>query len=214
MMTPTDVTQQLGWRYATKQFDPARAIPDEHWTALENALVTSPSSFGLQPWKFVVVDDPELRGQLRTASWNQSQITDAARLVVFLGKRTIETTDIDRFLNRTAEVRGTPIESLDGYRKMLVGFVKNGWAAKDLAGWNARQVYIALGQFMTTAAMLGVDTCPMEGIDMARYDELLGLEGSDYTTLVACTAGYRHADDKYGNAPKVRYAADELIERR
>ena len=214
MQTPAAVVEQLNWRYATKQFDPTRSIPDEHWQALEHALVVSPSSFGLQPWKFLVVSDPELRQQLREVSWNQAQITDADRLVVFAGKRTIVEADVDRFLRRTHEVRNVPLESLDGYRKMLLGFVSGGWAAADLAGWNARQVYIALGQFMTSAAMLGVDTCPMEGIDMAAYDRLLGLSENDYTTLVACTAGYRHADDKHGMAAKVRYAPEELIERR
>jgi len=111
-------------------------------------------------------------------------------------------------------VRGAPLTSLDGYRKMLVNFVQKGWAARDLAGWNARQVYIALGQFLVSAAMLGVDTCPMEGIDTTAYDRLLGLDGTAHTTLCACPAGYRLATDEHGMAPKVRYAKDHLIERR
>lgn len=212
--SPADLLARLQWRYATKQFDPALRIDPQAWQALEEALVLAPSSFGLQPWKFVIVEDKVLRQQLRAASWNQSQITDADKLVVFLGLRTLTVADVDRFLTRQSEVRGTPVESLAGYRKMLVNFVAHGWAAKDLAGWNARQVYLALGQFMTAAAMLGVDTCPMEGIDMAAYDRLLGLDGTPFTTLCACTAGHRLATDKYAVAAKVRYPQEQVIERR
>ena len=212
---PTDdVLQQLHWRYAVKRFDPARKVADGTWAALEQALVLAPSSFGLQPWKFLVVDTPALRQQLRAASWGQSQVTDASHYVVLTGLRTTTVDDVDRFLRRQSEVHGTPIESLAGYRKMLVDFVAKGWASKDLAAWNARQTYIALGQFMTAAAMLGVDTCPMEGIDMAAYDRVLGLDGSRYTTLCSCAAGYRAADDKYATAKKVRFASDEVVERR
>lgn len=212
--SPADLLARLQWRYATKQFDPARTIDAAIWRALEDALVLAPSSFGLQPWKFVIVEDKALRQQLRAASWNQSQITDADKLVVFLGLRTVTVADVDRYLARQSEVRGTPLTALEGYRKVLVQFVANGWAAKDLAGWNARQVYLALGQFMTAAAMVGVDTCPMEGIDMAAYDRLLGLDGTPFTTLCACTAGHRLATDKYAGAAKVRYPKEQVLERR
>lgn len=212
--SPTDLLARLQWRYATKQFDPARPIDATTWRALEDALVLAPSSFGLQPWKFVIVEDKPLRQQLRTASWGQSQITDADKLVVFLGMRTVTVADVDRYLARQCEVRGTPLAAVEGYRKVLVQFVAKGWASSDLAGWNARQVYLALGQFMTAAAMVGVDTCPMEGIDMAAYDRLLGLEGTPFTTLCACTAGHRLATDKYAAAAKVRYPHDQVIERR
>jgi len=211
---PAHLLERLRWRYATHHFDPSRTIDADVWSALEDALVLSPSSFGLQPWKFVVVDDPALRQQLRTASWNQSQIAEASKLVVFLGQRSMGEADIDRYLARTCEVRGTPAASLHGYRRMLVGLVTNSPVSKDLAGWNARQVYIALGQFLAAAAMLGVDTCPLEGIDTAAYDRLLGVDGSGFTTLCACAAGHRLATDKYATAAKVRYAKDQVIERR
>ncbi|MBL9077409.1 MAG: NAD(P)H-dependent oxidoreductase [Planctomycetes bacterium] len=212
--SPDQLLRCLQWRYATKRFDPTRRIPDATWQALEQALVLAPSSFGLQPWKFVVVDDPALRTALRAQSWNQSQVTDAHRYVVIAALRTTNEHDVDRFLQRTAEVRGTPIESMAGYGKVIKDFLVKGWAAKDLFGWNARQAYIALGQLMTAAALLGVDTCPMEGIDANGYDRVLGLHGSRYATLCACALGYRAADDKYATAPKVRYAPDQVIERR
>jgi nitroreductase len=212
--SPNELLTQLRWRYATKRFDATKAIPADTWSALEQALLLAPSSFGLQPWKFVVVTTPALKQQLRAASWGQAQVTDASHYVVFAGLRTTTEADVDRFLQCQSQVRGTPLESTAGYRKVLVDFLAKGWASKDLAAWNARQGYIALGQFMTAAAMIGVDTCPMEGIDMAAYDRILGLDGSRYTTLCACAVGYRAADDKYATAPKVRFPLGEVIERR
>lgn len=212
--SPNELLTQLRWRYATKRFDATKAIPADTWSALEQALLLAPSSFGLQPWKFVVVTTPALKQQLRAASWGQAQVTDASHYVVFAGLRTTTEADVDRFLQCQSQVRGTPLESMAGYRKVLVDFLAKGWASKDLAAWNARQGYIALGQFMAAAAMIGVDTCPMEGIDMAAYDRILGLDGSRYTTLCGCAAGYRASDDKYATAPKVRFPLGEVIERR
>lgn len=208
---PSVVSSRLHWRYATKQFDPTRKIPTDLWQRLEDCLVATPSSFGLQPWKFLVVDTVATRTELRGLSWGQSQITDASHLVVFLAQRTMTEAHVDRFITATAAARGVPAEALAGYRGMIAGFIGKGWAAKDLQAWNTRQVYIALGQFMTAAAMLGIDTCPMEGIDMAGYDRVLGLDGTPFTTAVACTVGYRADTDKYASAPKVRYPLGEIV---
>lgn len=213
-LSPEHMLELLQWRYAVKSFDSGKKIPDDAWETLEQSLILAPSSFGLQPWKFLVVDDKNLRGQLRAASWNQAQVIESDRYVVFAALRTTTDEDVDRFMARTSEVRGTPIENLAGYRNVIADFLLKGWAAKDLFGWNARQTYIALGQFMTAAAAMGIDTCPMEGIDMNGYDELLGLKETRYATLCACAVGYRAADDKYAAAPKVRYARDEVIEHR
>jgi nitroreductase len=212
--SPSDLLERLRWRYATRRFDTGRTIPADVWAALEEALVLTPSSYGLQPWKFMVVGDPALRQRLRALSWNQSQVTDASHLVVFLGLRTMTVADVDRLLQRQSSIQGTPIESLARYRQMLVDLIEKSWVAKDLANWNARQVYLALGQFMTAAALLGVDTCPMEGIDMSGYDRELAFEGTRYTTLCVCAAGYRAGDDRYATALKVRYDASEIVERR
>lgn len=212
--TPDHLREALHWRYATKQFDSGRPIDDAVWAALEESLVLAPSSFGLQPWKFFVVEDKSLRAELRKASWNQPQIADAAKLVVLAGRRSLDAADVERYFARQHELRGTTDEMVAGYRRVILHFLDHGWAAPDLGAWNTRQVYLALGQFMAAAALLGVDTCPMEGIDMAAYDRLLGLEGSPYTTRVACTAGHRSPLDKYAAAPKVRFAAADVIERR
>jgi nitroreductase len=204
----------LNWRYATKQFDPSRKIPAGDWQALEEALRLAPSSFGIQPWKFVVVESPELRARLREASWGQTQVTDASHLVVLVVKQAVDGEHLDRYFADTSRTRGVSVESLAGYRKLIDGFVSARAAAGQLEQWSAKQVYIAAGQCMAAAAMMGIDTCPLEGIDPAKYDELLGLSGTGWATQMAIAAGYRAAGDKYAVAPKVRFPAAEVIERR
>jgi len=202
------------WRYATKLFDPSRTIPAEQWQALEDCLVLSPSSYGLQPWKFLVIDDPALRQELRPHSWNQSQVTDCSHLVVLLVKRTVTAADADRFVASIATARGQEISSLDTYRQMIQVDLIEGPRAAAIERWASNQLYIALGNLMTSAALLGIDTCPIEGFSPPDYDRILGLESGPFRSAVVCACGYRSADDKYATLAKVRYPASELIEHR
>jgi nitroreductase len=215
-MTPAtahSVIEALRWRYATKQFDPSRKIPEPTWHALEQALVLSPSSMGLQPWKFIVVQENGLRKKLAAASWGQSQPVECSHFVVFAGRRGLDGTDVERHVARTAEVRGVSRDSLKGYADMLHGGTGRGRDLGILDNWMANQVYIALGAFMTAASILGVDTCPMEGLEPATYDSILGLDRQGYGTLCACAAGYRSSDDKYAKLPKVRFKPEDVIVR-
>ena len=205
------VLQQLKWRYATKKFDPARRIPDEDWSTLEQSLVLTPSSFGLQPWRFIVITDPDTKAKLPPISWGQRQVVEGSHVVVFATRQNLSADDIDKYVAHTAAVRGSTVESLAGFRKMMIAALHGG--SINLNHWAALQVYIALGQFMATAAMMGIDTCPMEGIEPAKYDALLQLPEHGYGTVVACVAGYRAADDKYAQIPKVRFHVDDVIMR-
>jgi len=207
-VSPSSILDALQFRYATKQFDPARKIDAATWSALEQSLVLTPSSFGLQPWKFLVITDHAVREQLVEHSWGQRQVADCSHLVVMAVRTSVDEAYIDRFIARIAEVRGVPAQSLAGYRGMMAGSL--GMMTPD---WAAKQAYIALGQFMLAAAMLGLDTCPMEGFLPAKYDEILGLSSQGLTTAVLCPAGYRAATDKYATLPKVRWAADDVIAR-
>jgi nitroreductase len=201
----------LNWRYAVKKFDPAKKIPAAIWTALESALVLAPSSYGLQPWKFIVVQDPALRPRLTSASYGQTQVADCSHYVVFALRKNLGVAEVDRFIDRVVAVRGVAKEKLRGYRDVMVGSLDRARAEGRLDAWMSHQSYIALGQFMAAAALLGVDTCPMEGLVPAQYDEILGLAPQGYATLCACAAGYRADDDKYAAAAKVRFPASEVI---
>jgi nitroreductase len=212
-ITGPSLLQALNWRYATKAFDPAQPIDAATWEALEQSLVLTASSYGLQPWRFLVITDPAIRNQLRPHSWNQAQITDCSHLVVLLSKRTITGGDADRLITATAERRGLESSALVGYRQMIQVDLIDGPRSGMIEDWAARQVYIALGNLLTSAALLGVDTCPIEGFSPLEYDRILGLEGDDYRSCVVCACGHRSADDKYASLAKVRYPAADLITR-
>ena len=210
-MTPNTLLAQLHWRYSTKKFDPARKIPSELWSALEQALVLTPSSYGLQPWKFFVIDDPQMRQRLRDASWNQPQVTEASHFVVFAYKKDLGAKDIEHYIQRMAQVRSIEPSSLAELKKVLLDFAaKTG--GPDLYEWARKQVYLALGNFLISTAVLGIDACPMEGIEPGKYDEILGLQKKGYYTTCAAAAGYRSADDPYAGLAKVRFPIKEIIE--
>lgn len=205
--TPSALLEFVNFRYAAKQFDSSKKIDPSVWSALEQSLILTPSSFGLQPWKFLVITDQELREKLVEHSWGQRQVADCSHLVVMAVQKTVDLAYIDRFVGRLAAVRGVSVDSLAGYRGMMAGAL--GMMTPE---WSARQVYIALGQFMLAAATLGVDTCPMEGFLPAKYDEILGLESRGLAATVICPAGYRSVDDRYAALPKVRWAPGDVIE--
>lgn len=213
-MTPSDIVSSLKWRYACKVFDAAKKIPAETWSSLEESLVLTPSSFGMQPWKFLVIQDPELREQLVPHAWNQRQVADCSHLVVMTTFREMPEDHIDTNIQRMMEVRGGTPEALIGFRNMVAGFRQSGQEKGWLGDWAKQQSYIALGQFMLAAALLKIDACPMEGFVAAKFDEILGLTGGAYTTAVLCPAGYRSEDDKYAVLPKVRFSPGDVIEHR
>jgi nitroreductase len=139
-------------------------------------------------------------------------VVDASHLVVFAVKENVNAADAERLIARTSTVRGIPAGKLEGYKGMMVGSLAR-TPAPEIDVWMSRQVFIALGVFLTTAAMLGVDACPMEGFVPEKYDEILGLGAKGYASRVVATAGYRAADDAYGTLPKVRYPVGDVVER-
>ena len=210
-MNKEEVLEQMKWRYATKVFDTDKKISDDLWETIEDSMVLTPSSFGLQPWKFLVIKDPSVKAKLVEHSWNQEQVSQCSHLVVLTALKDTQESDVNEFIKDTHSKRGGDIEALDPYKGMMLGFLSN-MSAERTEIWAKNQVYVALGQLMTTAAMLEIDACPMEGIIPAKYDEILGLSGSRYTTVLACPLGYRSTNDKYAELPKVRYEKDRIIE--
>jgi len=216
MTTPLpaeSVVHQLRWRYSVKRFDPTRKLPPEVWQPLEEALVLTPSSYNLQPWKFLVITDQAVKERLLPASWNQRQIADGSHVVVMAIQKHLRIEDIDAHIRRIAEVRGTPPETLAGYRTVAIADLIDGARSLSITEWAIRQAYIALGNLLTAAAMLGIDTCPMEGFEPAKYDQILGLARRGLSAAVVCVLGYRSAEDRYAKLPKVRFPLESVVER-
>ena len=210
---PQQLIDALNWRYATKKFDPVRKIPEDIWHALEQSLVLAPSSIGLQPWKFFVVTDAATKTQLQGASYRQAQVADCSHFVVFTVRRDLDAEHVERHIGRMIELTGATPEAMTKFRAMTMRNLDKARAEGKLDTWQEHQVFIALGKFLAGAALLGVDTCPMEGIEPAKYDDILGLIGSDYATSVACAAGYRLPEDKYATMKKVRFKPEDVIVR-
>jgi len=210
-ITESDLLKTLSWRYATKKFDTVKHIADTTWESLRKAAGLTPSSYGLEPYRLVDVRDAKVREALRAAAWNQAQVTEASHFVVFAIEKPFGQPQVDAFLERTVRDRGVTLESLAGYRKFMEGDLVNGPRAAIIDQWAARQAYIVLGNFMTAAALVGVDSCPLEGLDPAKFDEILGLKEKGLATVCAAAFGYRSADDKYASLPKVRKTLDELF---
>lgn len=215
--TPISTAQlltQLEWRYATKKFDSTRAISTPVWEAIERALVLTPSSFGVQPWKFIVITNHDLKEQLVAHTFGQRQVADASHLVVFAANATVTKEDIDAYIERISTVRQSSVATLEPYRQRLIGTLIDGPRAKGISEWASQQAYIALGNFLTSAALLGVDACPIGGFNPDEYDKVLGLSERGLRSVVIAAAGYRHAEDKAADLLKVRFDATQVIERR
>ncbi len=178
---------------------------------MEESLRMSPSSYGLQPWRFCVVQTPEVRKQLRVASWNQSQVTDASHYVVIAFQESIGEPEIRRFIEETARVRGVEPSALGKYKKVIEGDLLTGTRSTEIPTWSQRQTYIAMGFVMLSAALLKIDTCPMEGIEASEYDRILGLSGTGFKTVAGVALGYRHPEDKYALSKKVRYSKGDIF---
>jgi nitroreductase len=202
--------KHLQWRYATKQFDATKKVPEEHIDWLKQSIQLSASSFGLQPFQVLDVRDEEIRKQLQPASWNQSQIVDASHLFVFCNYAKWDSSIVDSYIANQAKTRGVSEESLEQYAGMMKGFLDK-MSPEQFQQWGAKQAYIALGTVMAACGELEVDSCPIEGFESKKYDDILGLGTLNLTSCVVLPIGYRSTDDKYASAAKVRKSVDELF---
>jgi len=207
----SELIKALNWRYAVKKFDATKKIPTQDWSTLTQAITLTASSYGLQPWKFIDVRNPEVRKQLTPYAYNQTQVQDASHFLVLTHLRHVEERHIEKFVKFTAQLRGVPVESTAAYAKVMIGDLVNGPRAKVIEQWASRQVYIAMGNALTSAALLGIDSCPMEGLDPAGFDKVLNLESSEYKTVAAIAFGYRSEQDGFSKFKKSRYDVSEVV---
>lgn len=203
------IIDSLQWRRAVKRFDPGRIISAETWQVLEKSLVLSPSSYGLQPWKFFVITSPAIKQLLPDAAWGQTQPRDCSHFVVIAARRTVDAAFVQSYVDRIAEVREVPPESLSGLRSAILD--KAGRMGEHQLPWTSRQCYIALGFLLETAAMLSVDACPMEGIIPERLDGILAISGTPWTSVVGCALGYRSPEDTSSAEAKVRFEPADVV---
>ncbi len=206
-----NIIESLRWRYATKAFDTTQKLSQHEVETILEAGRLAPSSYGLEPWKFIIVENTDVRARLKEASWNQSQVTDASHFVVLATQKSMTAEDIDTYVARIASVRGIDVANLASYADLMKNSILSR-SAEDILAWNKRQTYIALGFMLETAALIGVDTCPMEGFDPQAYDSILGLSESGYTATVALPLGKRHVTDSYATLAKVRKSQDQVIQ--
>jgi nitroreductase/dihydropteridine reductase len=206
-----EIIDNLEWRYATKKYDKSRKISDEDFQTILKTLQLVPSSYGLQPLKYLVIENEDLRLKLKEHSWNQTQITDASHMIVFCTYSTIDEQYIDNHMQLSAEIRQVDISNTKGYSD----FLKKTILVKDqesIETWNAKQAYIALGHVLQTAASLKIDSTPMEGYDARAYEEVLGLDKKGLKATLVCVFGYRSEDDANQYSPKIRKDMINLVE--
>lgn len=211
MISPEQYTDSLHWRYACKKFDPSARIDERTWRALAESLRLSPSSLGLQLWKFVVVTNHDLKARLRAVSWNQSQVEDCSHYVVLCARRDATQMDVDRYLAQIEFTLHPSAERLASAADFYGGYVK-GLTPERTDCWLENQVHIALGFLLSAAAALRVDSCTIGGMERDKYDDILGLDGTPYRSVVSVALGYRAADDAHSREAKVRFPLGEVID--
>lgn len=204
-----NLIESLNWRYACKKFDTNKKLTQTQVNDLVEVLRLSASSYGLQPWRFVVVENPAKREELVAHSYNQRQVAEASHLFVLCAPKEFNENHVDAYLNDIVATRGGAVQELEGYKKMMMGTLSR--LGEKQTDWMKNQIYIALGSLLTGAAVLGIDTCPMEGFVASKYDEILGLNDLGLKSVVVCPVGFRAEDDKYSSLKKVRFNKNTLV---
>lgn len=202
-----EIIDNLNLRYAVKIFDKTLTISEKDWSIIEDALILTPSSFGLEPWKFLVITNKELKKELKNFSFNQTQIEDCSHLLVLCAKKYIDNEYIKKCMQNIAKVRNVDISTLNKYKEVISSSIMQ---KEDHLNYTTNQTFIALGNILTVAAMLKIDSCPIGGFISEEYDRILKIPDG-FTSSVVCTFGYRNKDDKYAKLAKVRQSKKELI---
>ena len=202
---------QLNWRYATKRMAADKVVPQEKIDAIVEAIRLSASSYGLQPYNVLVIQDKEVLAKIQPVAYNQPQITEATAVIVFAVWDKATQERVDAFFNLISTERGVPAEALAGFKGMVEGTIANLDEATAF-NWMARQAYIALGTGLAAAAIEGVDATPMEGFNPAGLDEVLGLGAKGLKSVLLLPLGYRdEANDPLATAKKVRKSTADFV---
>ncbi|NDI98986.1 NAD(P)H-dependent oxidoreductase [Flavobacterium sp. LaA7.5] len=202
--------ENLKWRYATKKYDAEKKVSDDDLKTLKEAVRLSVSSMGLQPYKVLVITDPEVRQKLKPAAYNQNGITDASHIFVFANEVNVGKKHIDAYVDNIITTRGITKENIAPFISSMENFVGT-LNDTDKKFWTAKQAYLAMSSLIIAAAVLKIDATPMEGFDKAEFNKILGLDEMGLNAAVVATVGYRHKEDAFQHMKKVRKPENELF---
>ncbi|MBO0322242.1 NAD(P)H-dependent oxidoreductase [Muricauda sp. CAU 1633] len=207
-----DLLDKLNWRYATKIFDATKEVSNEELNFLKEAIRLSVSSYGLQMYRVLIIENMEIRKELRKASWDQAQITDASHLFIFCNYTVHHGQHVDNYIQRIMDTQ----DNLDAKGLQRYGeFIKSDLANKtsqELDSWAEKQTYLALNNLIVACADRQIDACPMEGFDKQAYNRILGLDEIGLNASVIAPVGYRSSKDETQKRRKVRKSVQELFE--
>jgi nitroreductase len=206
-----NIIDNLKWRYATKKFDTTKKVSAENLELLKEAVNLSASSYGLQPFKIVIIENRDIREKLKAAAWGQPQITDASHLLLFCNYLEVGPDKVDGYLKLRADINNLKFEDSKDYGDMMKSLMA-ALTPEQMEVWTSKQTYIALGTLLAAAAELKIDTCPMEGFDKVEFNKILGLKEKGLSASVIGAVGYRLQDDPYVVFKKVRKPLAELFE--
>lgn len=211
VMDSATIMKQLNRRYATQQFDTTKKLSDAQRDELLEATRLAPSSFWLQAWKFFIVETQDIQDALVEHSYGQEKVAQCSHLFVFARPTSINQSLLDAYMDDTAQTQNTPRENLQGFENAIKNSILQ-MSQEEKTVRADKQIYIALGFLLETAALLGIDAWPMEWFDPQGYDTVLGLADKGYTSVVVCPVGFRSADDDTQHRAKVRFDADTISE--
>ena len=206
-----EIIDDLNWRYATKKYDAEKKISSADFEIICQSLRLVPSSYGLQPIKYIVINDKSMREKLLPLAYNQPQITDASHLIVICSNRNVSPKMVGEHISLMSETRNIPLEDLSKFgENMNASFAK--LSAEELCEWTAKQAYISLGHIMHTCANLRIDATPMEGFNKTSFDEVLNLASKNLQSVLLLAVGYRSPEDNLARMAKVRKSTEVLFE--
>ncbi|HAQ52857.1 MAG TPA: NAD(P)H-dependent oxidoreductase [Flavobacteriaceae bacterium] len=205
-----NILDALEWRYAVKKFDDKASLTEQQILEVKKVFNLSASSYGLQPYKMIVVQNPELKEKLVPASFGQQQISQSAAILVFAVRTDFGMDYIDQFFKDMSTKRQIPLENLEGYKNFMKGSFANK-SEDEISSWATKQVYLTMGHMLASLAALQIDACPMEGLDPQAYDKILDLDAKHLKTIIAMPIGVRAPDDASATALKVRKDLSDII---
>ena len=215
------VSQITQWRHTTKAYDPSRQIPQDQIEALKLSLQMSASSVNSQPWHIILASSEEAKDRIAKAgsdekyAFNSPSIRNASHVALFAGRLSIDDDHLERLLDaeeksgRFGDQVETRRQEMDGARRFFINIHKHD--LKDVQHWMDKQVYLNMGQFMLSAAMMGIDTTPMEGIDIPGLDAEFGLREKGYSALALVCLGYHSDEDYNADLPKSRLPMANIL---